>query len=222
MNCKTKKELHLFAIRAFSDYNVDSFDKLEVKLWEQLAKQRRRIRDEVVQQQEEEHAIATKGYEGEVIDALEYSASGLYGALGEELFRIYARRKRWEYWKANDFLLILKNGGNIEKLSYYYKNYYDELINPLLTLCFESKQTRKGTIIHVLKQGIPDFIVWEQYQFKKKPFFVEVKSNKSNLAEQQKQLFRNLSKLLLTPIYIFKINVPPNVSFKVNLEDFNK
>jgi hypothetical protein len=116
LNCKTKKELHLFAIRAFSDYNVSDFARLEVKLWEQLAKQRR-IEIKV--------AALGKKYnrseeEGQIIDALEYSASGLYGALGEELFRIYARRKRWEYWKASDFLLTLKNGRPIEKLSYYY------------------------------------------------------------------------------------------------------
>jgi hypothetical protein len=36
LNCKTKSGMHLFAIRAFREYNVE-LEKLEMKLWDELA-----------------------------------------------------------------------------------------------------------------------------------------------------------------------------------------
>jgi VRR-NUC domain len=142
----------------------------------------------------------------------------LYGALGEDLFAIYARRKSWIYWNAKDFLLSLKNYKVIDQLSHYE---YKELVDPFLSICFENRlchQSSKDIVIAELKKRAPDFIVWERYQFGKKPFFVEVKSNESQLSEHQKQLFSELKKY--TQIYILRIRIP-DISFKVNLEEFD-
>jgi hypothetical protein len=96
----------------------------------------------------------------------------------------------------------------------YYE--YDDLVKPLLSLCFEKREHYRGPV-EELKRGIPDFIVWEMYEFQKRPFFVEVKSNQSTLTEQQRELFISLGNL--TKVYIFRVNIP-NVIFKVDFRQF--
>lgn len=199
--CKTKKDLRLFLIRAFSDYNVE-FQTLERELWMELSKENRTKHGKTYEK------------DAEIIDALEYSASGLYGGLGEDLFELYARRKKWLTWKTRDFILSIINNKTIEKLSYYQ---YNDIIQDLMSIFTLKKFTRRGRVETLLKRGIPDFIVWHLYGFKEKPFFVEIKSNTSNISPHQKELFSELNKV--ANIFIFYIKIPDTM-FEVNLKKY--
>jgi len=72
------------------------------------------------------------------------------------------------------------------------------------------------------KRGLPDYFCWTILETKEEKetryFFVEVKSQKSPLSKEQKEVLNLLKRIY--PVYIFRVTIPENFHFQLKMDPF--
>lgn len=199
LQCKTKHDVRLLAIRAYGHCDIHH-EILVDALWTELSKYKRKM--------------LGYDYDGEVIDAIEYTRPALFGKLGEYFFELYAKHHNWAYEKSDKLLMEMLDlyGKPKDKWITTQAWFLYEYAEKLLQACFEVKT--KNSYKNLMR-GIPDYVAWTPRVLPEKIFFVEVKAERSQLSKIQHETFEKIRRQF--DVYIFRVDLPDDIMAKVNL-----